>query len=535
MTPAAATTAPPRAVLCSRGVALPRDEVPEDVLSSLFCVSKRARGHDGRVRTVRVPIWCAGPQFVYLPRHSGLEYVRHQVSRDALPAPPGPPAPSAPALEFRGSLRPHQEAAARAFLATERRHPGGGRTRGGVVVLPCGFGKTALGIYLATEASAEGGCLVVVHKSFLGKQWEDAIAKFAPEATVTHLGGRARRAGGGGGARAHFTIATVQTLTGARARELREEIARTCVMAIFDEVHHLSADVFSRAVTEGTVACRYRLGLTATPDRSDGTQGIFFAHLGPAVYQATRCQHGDGPELGRDRADAITSGTLDRPGRGVQGVVQWVTTGKSCPVQPVYRTVAGRRTRDFVSTMTRLVGHEPRDRVVVTHVTASFDAGRKILVLSERRAHLERLLAKISDARPVARIGLYVGGTKQAELDRVAATCDIMLCTVSMAAEGLDCPRMDTLVFATPATASIEQCVGRVQRRAHACLVIDIVDECMAHRSSARRRVYESLGLRGVNSGAHAAREQPAPRFVDDDDDDNDDDDDGDDGGHGDA
>lgn len=110
-------------------------------------------------------------------------------------------------------------------------------------------------------------------------------------------------------------------------------------------------------------------------------------------------------------------------------------------------------------------------------------------------------------------IGYYVGGMTEKSL-KESESCDVILATYSMAAEGMDIPVLDTLLLASPISA-IEQPIGRIQRqkpeqRKHIPYVIDFVDEFSLFAGQGRRRIafYKKQGY-DVKDG----RDIPLNRF----------------------
>ena len=65
-------------------------------------------------------------------------------------------------------------------------------------------------------------------------------------------------------------------------REYDESVFEGFGLVIYDECHHLGAEVFSRSLMK--VGCEYTLGLSATPDRNDGLTKVFKWFLGDIVY-----------------------------------------------------------------------------------------------------------------------------------------------------------------------------------------------------------------------------------------------------------
>jgi superfamily II DNA or RNA helicase len=122
-------------------------------------------------------------------------------------------------------------------------------------------------------------------------------------------------------------------------------------------------------------------------------------------------------------------------------------------------------------------------------------AGRKILVLSERLAHLETLAVAIIDGWPKdagtpPTIGYYVGGTSK-EDRKIAETKQVILATAQYAQEGLDIPALDTLILATP-LSDVEQATGRILRPFDGKkppIVVDIRDDKIPmFKAMARKR-----------------------------------------------
>ena len=129
-------------------------------------------------------------------------------------------------------------------------------------------------------------------------------------------------------------------------------------------------------------------------------------------------------------------------------------------------------------------------------------AGRKVLVLSGRRGHLDDLarVVKLEMEKKEKRYtwGYYVGGMNDKERT-IAATRQLILGTYQMAEEGLDIPGLDTLFLTTP-KGNIEQAVGRILREVKekkGPMVLDFVDDSLPMCPNlARKRMglYRKLG-----------------------------------------
>lgn len=154
----------------------------------------------------------------------------------------------------------HQKEALEAWKRAGRR---------GVVVLPTGAGKT----YVAQLALQETprSTLIVVPTLDLMHQWYANLEAAFPESDLGLLGGGSKD-------ESQILVATYDS-----AAIHAERIGNRYAMIIFDECHHLPGD-FVRSIAEYSLA-PYRLGLTATPERSDGKHDDLTSLIGPIVYR----------------------------------------------------------------------------------------------------------------------------------------------------------------------------------------------------------------------------------------------------------
>jgi DNA excision repair protein ERCC-3 len=167
------------------------------------------------------------------------------------------------------SLRPYQRQAADGFW-----HGGSG-----VVVLPCGAGKTLVGA--AAMAQAKATTLILVTNTVSARQWRDELLR---RTTLTE-----DEIGEYSGARKEVrpvTIATYQVLTTKRKGvypHLDLLDARDWGLILYDEVHLLPAPIFRMTAD---LQARRRLGLTATLVREDGREADVFSLIGPKRFDA---------------------------------------------------------------------------------------------------------------------------------------------------------------------------------------------------------------------------------------------------------
>lgn len=157
---------------------------------------------------------------------------------------------------------PHQQEALAAWRQAGRL---------GVVVLPTAAGKT----YLAQLAMqiTQRSTLIMVPTLDLMHQWYAHLEAAFPDTTIGVLGGGSRD-------RTPILVSTYDS-----AAIHAETLGNQYGLLIFDECHHLPSD-FNRVIAEYAIA-PYRLGLTATPERTDGRHADLTALIGPEVYRRT--------------------------------------------------------------------------------------------------------------------------------------------------------------------------------------------------------------------------------------------------------
>lgn len=167
------------------------------------------------------------------------------------------------------SLRPYQRKAVDIFSE-------GGS---GVVVLPCGAGKTLVGA--AAMADTKTTTLILVTNTVSARQWRDELLKrtsLTPE-EIGEYSGQSKEV-------KPVTIATYQILTAKRKGEYAHLALLDALdwgLIVYDEVHLLPAPVFKLTAD---LQARRRLGLTATLVREDGREGDVFSLIGPKRFDA---------------------------------------------------------------------------------------------------------------------------------------------------------------------------------------------------------------------------------------------------------
>ena len=317
-------------------------------------------------------------------------------------------------VEFHGELFPYQKKA----LETMTKYDSG------VLVSPCGSGKTALG--MALIAHWKQPALILIHTKDLLQQTCGAVRQW--------LGIEPGIVGDVKFDVQPVTVATVQTLS--RRPDLLDDIKGLFGLVLQDECAHAPATSWTAILQAFPAICRF--GVTATPSRQDGLWPFAEAVLGPV-----RC--------------AVTASELRQAGRSVVPEIRWVQTDFDS------------FSSDWVDLVSDLVQNERRNRLILSIILRALDDGRKIIALSERISHVEALAERLNHLRPGAAVlatGKARKKDREAAMRKMAEGEARVLFATKLADEGLDLASLDCLVLMTPSRdgARTTQRAGRVLR-----------------------------------------------------------------------
>jgi superfamily II DNA or RNA helicase/very-short-patch-repair endonuclease len=365
-------------------------------------------------------------------------------------------------VAFQGTLRPEQEAAARAILAHET----------GVLSAVPAFGKTVIAAWLIAQRAVN--TLILVHRRQLLEQWLDRLAVFLdlPRKSIGRIGGGRRTRTGS------LDVAMIQSL-------VRRGTVDDCVaqygQIIVDECHHVSAQSFEQVVRRAKP--RYITGLSATVTRKDGHHPIVFMQCGPVRY------HVDASAEAADRRFAhnvLVRPTAFRP---------------VAPPDPDARI-------QFQDLCRQLLDDDRRNEMICEDVLVAVREGRSPLILTERNDHLdalaERLAGQIQHLFPL-RGGARSRKTRSLMAELAAVPDDeerVLLATGRYIGEGFDDARLDTLFLTLPVSwrGTIAQYVGRLHRRHDRKREVRVYDYAdlnvpmLARMFDRRCRGYEAVG-----------------------------------------
>ena len=341
----------------------------------------------------------------------------------------------------------------------------------GVLAATTAFGKT---VVAARMIAARGvNTLVLVHRRQLVDQWRERLQTFlkVQEGDIGTIGGGKRKPTG------RIDIALIQSLV--RKGEVSDLVGDYGHL-IVDECHHLSAVSFELVARRSKA--RYVLGLSATVARKDGHHPIIFMQCGPVRYRVDAKSQAATRSFSH-KVRLRETGFRLRPDQETQGPSQ------------------------MTALYAALAQDQKRNDLIFDDVLHSLEAGRRPVILTERRDHLELLRARFEKFTP--NLVVLAGGMSTAErhvaedgLKRPDTEERLVLATGRYLGEGFDDASLDTLFLTMPISwkGTLAQYVGRLHREHHAkreVIVHDYVDSgvpMLARMALKRQSGYRSLG-----------------------------------------
>lgn len=386
---------------------------------------KPNQGASGFVSNIQYPIYRESSSKMYLPRYYGLEHIgpceRNLLAQGMLID-----------LEFKGDLFEYQKNIVSKYV----QHVG--ESGGGLLDVEPGKGKTVMALNILSQLKRK--TLVVVHKTFLLNQWKERIMQFLPEGKVGMIQGQVIDIED-----KDIVIGMLQTLS---TKDFSEDIIKQFGLTIYDECHHLSAEVFSNVMIR--IHTNYILGLSGTMTRKDGLTKVFKYFIGPVVH--------------KEKTDVSTQVLIktilfDDPYNDEYNDVETDFKGNPMYSKMITKLCENTHRTNMIA---NLIRHELQQ-----------NSDQQIMILAHNKTLIHELYELITTFE--SSIGYYLGGMKEAQL-KESESKTVIIATYAMASEGLDIKTLTTLCMATP-KSDVCQCVGRILRSKHANpYVIDVID-----------------------------------------------------------
>lgn len=351
----------------------------------------------------------------------------------------------------------------------------------GVYVAPTGWGKTVFGYWLANLTGVN--TCVVTTKSDIFERWVTDAPKFLgiPQSRVGVI-----RQDKCEVKDKDFVVSLVQSLS--KEDKYPEWVFNYFGHVIYDECHRMPAEQFSSIV--GRFSALHQHGLSATPDRKDGKEKLFYAHIGPIRAKA--------------------------PEKSMIPKVMRFKTEWRCPRVPQKDKKTGKtkivripHAADKIAHIVKLLAvDDERNQLISKVLRMALAKDRMVVGFSTNHMHLEQIERQlVKDGFPKSDIGWYVSASTKAEKQKQqeAIVKPMLLTTWQMMGEGTDLPWYDTAAFFSP-RGDVIQPAGRVRREYENKkfpLLLDFMDQdSPVFKGFATRRKdwYEEIGAQIINT-----------------------------------
>ena len=334
-------------------------------------------------------------------------------------------------------LFPYQEKALESFAKETQ----------GVLVAPAGAGKTIMGLGLIAQKNQPA--IILTHRRQIYDQWLDRIESTLgiPRTKIGQICSTKKSEA------LPITVAMVQTL--ARMNDWGR-ISEKFGTVIVDECHHMPAKMFRNVIS--MFKGKYLFGLTATPDRKYNDQKLISAYLGPIIHTIIK-----------------------------EEVVERQIEGSNAPIDVVIvhqtdiEIPFGTTPRHFPLISKVISNDSHRNAVIVSDIIHEANAGRKCLVLTERKEHVLMLQAYLrKDFETIAFSGDLSARQKKFALQKIkGGRFSILIATGQILGEGTDIEYLEVLFLAFPVSfhGKLAQYVGRIRRDGGSKKIYDYRDE----------------------------------------------------------
>lgn len=331
----------------------------------------------------------------------------------------------------------------------------------GIISAPPGSGKTLIG--LAIVANKKQPALIIVHRKQLFDQWIERIQSFLGIAKpfIGKIESGQQKIG------THITVAMIQSLAGI---DSANELFNSFGLIIIDECHHVPAKTFRQVITN--FSSYYLYGLTATPIRKNNDEKLIFIHVGEVIHEVKFSP--------KDNSSSKKISVIIRE------------TGLSVPFN---------YTTDKPETLYQILIHDSaRNKLIVDDIKREANNGRKVLVLTERKSHIDTLHQYLKNSYEVITIsGEDSQSARNSKLKQInEGHFQVLISTGQFLGEGADIVNLECLILAYPFAfeGKLIQYIGRVQREEITPVIYDYRDvniDYLEKQFRQRNRYYKKL------------------------------------------
>jgi len=325
-------------------------------------------------------------------------------------------------LKFKGELRPKQKPIIQDW---QKLYDQG--INDTIINVITGVGKTILSLKIACYLGIP--FLVVVPQDRLLRQWREKIVEFTDikEDEIGHIQQNTCDFKG-----KKCAISMVQSLY---KDKYPEEMKSYFGLVIVDEVHQLAAESFSNVLK--LFPAKYKLSLSATLERQDGLQNVYYYHLGQNI---------------------ITSEEKTQPNPRIFTYQYNGSSGKLPFWLDKYDAI---KVRSCI--LSNLAKNQERNELLAYFTDILIKKGLQTLVLSDRIDQLKEINNILHNKYGYPLVDLYISKTTEKNKNWLEKNSTHILATTKMLSVGIDVDTLRGLVFATP-RSEVEQSIGRIRR-----------------------------------------------------------------------
>ncbi|HOW40910.1 MAG TPA: DEAD/DEAH box helicase family protein [Bacteroidales bacterium] len=331
----------------------------------------------------------------------------------------------------------------------------------GVIVSPPGSGKTIIGLELIAEKQQPA--LIIVHRQQLLDQWVDRIQNFLeiPKNEIGQIGNQKNSIG------KIITVAMIQSL--ARMDDL-SALSNAFGLIIIDECHHIPAKSFREAIVQ--LNTYYLYGLTATPKRKNNDEKLIYVYIGNILHEVKQIEY-------------LAS-------KNIKTEINIRETELFAPFD--YKI-------DKYETISRILVHDTRrNSIILEDIVKNADRFKTILILSERKSHVDILNLYLKDKFETITIhGDDPESARKSKIEQIKlGHFKVVISTGQYFGEGIDINNLDCLFIVYPFAfeGKLIQYIGRIQRSENRPVIFDYRDikiDYFEKMFKQRKRYYNKL------------------------------------------
>ena len=366
-----------------------------------------------------------------------------------------------------------------------------------IIQLPTGKGKSILALHIAQRLKQR--TLILVHKDDLVVGWKKDIKLcFGDKIDIGLIKAESRKIG------SQVTIATVQTLSRMSEEELNCYV-NEFGLVVQDECHHVGLNIFN---VIDKFNSKYKLGLSATPKRSDGLDFVLDIYLGGLCYTHEITE--DDEDICNVQVEVLDSNCEYRPFVVKNEVFNYCDFDpKDLPdnIRMLEEIPYKERPKVNFLDIDDIVVKDKKTKIVVCKkIIEHYRKGHSVIALFTQKEHINLYYRYLKSYIPEDQIMLYYGDSKEKSEDMMKKAEDkevlVTLATYAKATEGTNVKSWEVafLVSSMNNEKNVEQATGRIRRRKEGKLSPVIVydvryGKCYSLSShyNTRLRVYNNL------------------------------------------